>query len=83
MDVDYGQFPQPSVHRAFHQNAAVRIQGDPQKTGPPPSPQGEDLHLLFLGAGSSVFCEVDIFSNKACSISQLEDLSPITWKRDE
>lgn len=30
-----------------------------------------------------VLCAVDVFSNKPCSITQLEDTSPITWERDE
>ena len=60
------------------QEAAVSIQGDPRKT----DPQRENLLLLFFG-WNVCLCVMDNFSNKVYSISQLENMSSITWKRDE
>lgn len=37
----------------------------------------------FSEAGYPVLCLVGVFSDKASAISPLEELSPITWKRDK
>ena len=81
MDVDHGNIGFPSL--LFTGHFSKRLLSVYKETLTKKDPQGQDLHLLFFGAGFPVLCVVDIFSNKAYSISQLEDLSPITWKRDE
>lgn len=47
--------------------------------------QSPNERIFFYSslAGMSVLCVMDNFSNKVYSISQLENMSSITWKRDE
>lgn len=89
MDVDHGNIGFPSLLFTGHFSKRLlsvykeTLTKKTLKKKKKKDPQGQDLHLLFFGAGFPVLCVVDIFSNEAYSISQLEDLSLITWKRDE